>query len=63
EATNSCDDKQFDATLNQYRQQILSDHNKYRTIHGCASLQLTDRLNRSAQEYAEELASGDSEKL
>ncbi|GMT21570.1 hypothetical protein PFISCL1PPCAC_12867, partial [Pristionchus fissidentatus] len=61
--TIACDGKPLDIPLSQYREQILSDHNKYRAMHGCASLRLTDELNRSAQEYAKELSRGDAEQL
>ena len=46
----------FTATQLQMQKQALDAHNLYRTRHCVPSLVLDDDLNRSAQDYAEQLA-------
>jgi uncharacterized protein YkwD len=48
--------RDFDDEQQQFQQQMLEAHNKYRSHHCVSSLQLDDDLSRSAQKYAEHLA-------
>ncbi|CAF1078102.1 unnamed protein product [Adineta ricciae] len=46
----------FTTEQRQVQHQLLADHNAYRAAHCAPALKLDDKLSRSAQEYAEELA-------
>merc|ERR1712117_186091 len=47
-----------DRSLDDERQELLDQHNAYRSTHGAPALQLDSTLNADAQAYAEKLLSG-----
>ncbi|XP_077988363.1 Golgi-associated plant pathogenesis-related protein 1-like [Glandiceps talaboti] len=45
--------------LKNLRQDVLKCHNKYRSKHSASSLKLNDSLNKTAQDWAEQMAKSD----